>query len=277
MMAARERRLSCALSAVLLLGSCASRIVDGPGRSYTLVNARDAAVVLSGPSAGRRSCDCAMVHVDGFDNSLSDARLNFERVGAAYGRTGGRCEMYGFAWRSDPGILFLRRAEREADQHAGGALADFLDSLVASCPERRVSLTAHSLGARVALRALARRAGRTGARVLETVALVAPAVPISEVLPGGSLHDGISGTRRLLVLHNSEDYVQGLFYPLLTRGRQSIGQHGLRRALAVVEAAARGRGVELRELDAAELWGPRHSAAANLDERFWALYFNAGG
>ena len=267
-----------AVLVAVLQGACAVRLQpSGDGRDlYTLVNARDADIIVSGPHAGRHSCDCVLVHVDGFDNSIDGARNNFEHIGAAYKRSGGQCEMYGFAWRSNPGILFIRRAEREVDERAGRALARFLDSLAADCPARKVSVTAHSLGARVALQALALRA-RNGARPLETVALVAPAVPLADVVPGGALHSAIGGARRLLVVRNSEDYIQGIFYPLLTRGRVSLGQEGFRTALEPMVVAARAQGVELIEMDLAAVWGPRHSAVANLDERFWALYFSAGG
>lgn len=263
--------------AALLQSSCATPLhSSAAGHAvYTLVNAREPEMVVSGPHAGRRSCDCALVHVDGFDNSIDEARENFAHVGAAYERSGGRCEVYGFAWRSDPGILFLLRAEREVDERAGPALSRFLETVVAACPTRKVSMTAHSLGSRVALHALAQRV-RRGGRPLETVALVAPAVPLADVLPGGALHDGIVGARRLLIARNSEDYVQGVFYPLLTRGCRSIGQDGLRSALAPMVAVARAQGVALVELDLAEVWGPRHSAIANLDERFWAAYFSDG-
>ena len=273
------RSLTVAVGQVALLqGSCAVQLRDGAVYvvPYTLVNARDPQIILSGPQAGRRSCDCALVHVDGFDNSIDEARTNFEHIGAAYERSGGLCEMYGFAWRSNPGILFLMRAEREVDERAGLALVRFLSSLEEACPERKISVTAHSLGARVALRALDWRV-RNGHRPLESVALVAPAVPLAEVVPGGGLHGGFSGARRLFIVRNSEDYVQGLFYPMLTLGRRSLGQDGLRAALAPMIAAARERGVELIELDLAAVWGPRHSAIANLDERFWAEYFSAGG
>jgi alpha-beta hydrolase superfamily lysophospholipase len=164
----------------------------------------------------------------------------------------------------------VQRAEAEAVR-AGAALTGFLDSLEAVCPARRLEMTAHSLGSRVALHALARRAAASRS-VLDRVALVAPAVPLVDVLPDGALHDGVAGTRRLLVFHNSEDYVQGVLYPLLARGRRSIGQDGLRSALQPLAAVARARGVALREIDAAPLWGPRHSALANLDARFFALF-----
>jgi len=256
----------------LVTAACAttSSTPRGATASYTLVNARGATTVFVGDEVA--GCGCALVHVDGFDNSLEDARANFDAVVNGYRESGGTCRAYGFAWRSDPGLLSLRRAEREVDERAGASLASVLDQIADRCPASSISVTSHSLGARVVLRALAHRAAR-GRAPVDSIALAAPAVPAVELRSGGALASGLSGSRRIAIFRNSEDYILGVLYPLFTGGRAALGQFGLRSALRDVVARAAARGTAIFDIDCASIWGPHHSARESFDARFWSLYF----
>lgn len=251
-------------------GAGGAQIPDEISGRYTLVNAREEGVVLFvGPESG--SCSCALVHVDGFNNSLDEARGNFAAISRAYQRSGGMCRLFGFAWKSDVGLLSLRRAEREVDERTGSALAAALARIESHCSAEALQVTSHSLGARVVLRALAERVHR-GRPPVALAALAASAVPTPLLAPGGALSVGLRGARRVAILGNSQDYILGVFYPLFAGGHPPLGQFGLRRHAPAMHKELRRHDVELLELDLARLWGAKHSAVASFDERFWALF-----
>ncbi len=256
--------------------ACAACAHDGAWRpdaplAYTLVDAREAeAHSFPGPDGAAR---CAIVHVDGFDNTLEDARENFDVIAAGYTRAGGACKTYGFAWRSDHGLFGLRSAEREVDARAGASLVRFLDELERAYAATDIQLTAHSLGARVVLRALERRAA-LGRAPLGAVALVAPAIPSADAQPGGELWAGIDAARRIAIFRNSRDRILGSFYPLFAGGQRALGQLGYGEALAAVTLLASRRGVELVDVDCASLWSWHHSAQRSFDSCFWEMYLS---
>jgi hypothetical protein len=256
-----------------LLSACAGTVErrhDALPSRYTLVNAREEGFVLFiGPESA--ACTCALVHVDGFNNSLDEARSNFAAISAAYQHSGGPCELFGFAWKSDVGLLALRQAEREVDARTGLALAGALERIESRCSAESLQVTAHSLGVRVALRALAQRVSQ-GKPPIAVAALVASAVPTSLLAPGGALWMGLRGARRVALLQNSQDYILGVFYPLFAEGHPPLGQFGLRGHRPAVRSALRQHSVELIELDLAPLWGAQHSAVASFDGRFWTLF-----
>lgn len=260
--------LACSLTGCV--GAGRAQIPDEHSVRYTLVNAREEGVVLFVETESG-DCRCALVHVDGFNNSLDEARSNFAAISRAYQRSGGMCRLFGFAWKSDVGLLSLRRAEREVDERTGSALAAALDRIESRCSAHSLQVTSHSLGARVVLRALAERV-QSGRPPVAVAALAASAVPTAQLAPGGELSIGLRGARRVAILGNSQDYILGVFYPMFAGGHPPLGQFGLRHHAPAVHQDLRQHNVELFDLDLARLWGSRHSAVASFDERFWALF-----
>ncbi len=94
---------------------------------------------------------CAFIWIHGYQNSLAEAQTNFTNVEQFYKAAGGNCDVYGFAWNSDPGPSFFWGAKHAADQVSTGAFAKFMLDFVSKCPATKFFVGAHSLGARVAL------------------------------------------------------------------------------------------------------------------------------
>jgi len=240
--------------------------VERGGVDWVLVNGRGGpnAIVVDppGPSCSR---PCALVIVDGFNNSLSDATHNFTGISASYREAGGECDVFGFAWGSDVGLTKFARAEAAADGDGSRALASFLQKERTACHARPVHLVGHSLAARVLLRALIPAPGTPpSARVtVESAALVAPAIAADALEPTGELGAAVPQIGRLGVFYNSEDYmVLGFFYPLASRRKtQPLGLGGSRDRARVPPNVV--------EVDFADRWGPTHTALRAYGRAFW--------
>lgn len=216
--------------AVLLLGLCpASGALAGPAPSVEefstrgqveLINgwfSRDDAQWASGvptlalpASLTPPNCPPSIViYVHGFENSAADATANFTQAAAALKAAGYTGTVYGYSWDSNPGAFSFDVARKSADLN-GKVLAQLLLDIKRSCPDTKINVLTHSLGARVALRAL--RCGGCA----HSVQMLAPAVD-NEVLEAGEEFGAPAIGRRagtLKVWFNDEDDVLGVTYPL---------------------------------------------------------------
>lgn len=80
-----------------------------------------------------------------------------------------------------------------------------------SAPQEDLILVAHSLGCRLVLEflALLSQVGKPGGLGRLTIVLMAPAVPVHRVEPGGSLEPGLAAADRLHILHSHSDEALG--------------------------------------------------------------------
>ncbi|NUN03782.1 MAG: alpha/beta hydrolase [Bryobacteraceae bacterium] len=100
---------------------------------------------------------CLFIWVHGINNSLGEAMNGFTSVENSYN---GWCYVVGFAWYSDPktragfNTLDFGVKKQAANQVATGAFTQFIKDFRTKCPDTRINLGGHSLGARVILKAL---------------------------------------------------------------------------------------------------------------------------
>lgn len=104
-------------------------------------------------------------------------------------------------------------------REAGEALADYIDRITSKGGRAvEVSIVAHSLGCRIVAEALNVHASRTalvkGERSTITVFLLAAAVPVKEMEPGGRLRSGIAAAAGSFVFHSASDWVLRIAFPL---------------------------------------------------------------
>ena len=76
-----------------------------------------------------------------------------------------------------------------------------------------VHFLAHSLGCRVVLEALAELAGNGGGPPVGKVCLMAAAVPVAMLCPGGRLERALARAREVLVLYSPDDLVLAAAFP----------------------------------------------------------------
>jgi hypothetical protein len=236
-------------------------------RDWILVNGRGGPSALVDAPVCERAC--ALVIVDGFNNTIADATRNFDGIAASYRDAGGACDVFGFTWDGDVGLTRFARAEAAADGNASRALTAWLRRERELC-SRAVHLVGHSLAARVILRALT--PSPAGERLtVESAALIAPAIAADALERDGELGAAVPQIGRLGVFYNSEDYmVLGLFYPLASRRRtQPLGLAGSKNRARVPPNVV--------ELDFADRWGPTHAALRAYDRAFWETHLRTLG
>lgn len=230
------------------------------GSDYTLVDGRGEAgsLVDAAPPLCVRAC--ALIIVDGFDNTRAESIENFDRITASYRAAHGPCDLFGFTWRSDVGLTSFADAETRADVEASATLRTWLDRENRACG-RPIHLVGHSLAARVVLAALQ---PHEPSLVVDSVALVAPAIPDDALLPGGELASALAHIGRVGVFFNNEDYaVLGFLYPRFARRRGlPLGLRGSRDT----ERLPR----HVFQFDFSDRWGPTHSAVRSYGAAFWA-------
>jgi len=116
----------------------------------------------------------------------------------------------GLVSRSVSEVSFQHK-ERVADR-VGGALCSMLAQVPATVPPR-VSVVAHSLGCRLTCRFL-HETPSTSSIVVESVVLMAAAVPVADIAMGGRIHGATRNTRALHVMYSRHDSVLRKWFPL---------------------------------------------------------------
>lgn len=118
------------------------------GHTATDYDARGSIPGLDGPAG-----DELFVHAHGWRNDPDDAIESFEAIDAALSANGYDHPVVGYSWDSD--TLYTRwwKATEIAERN-GGKLARFLYDYAEANPDVPLRVCSHSLGARVALRAV---------------------------------------------------------------------------------------------------------------------------
>ena len=204
---------------------------------------------------------CALIWVHGFHNDLTGAASATTSVEVGYRRAGGKAEVYGFAWNSNPGKPFFYATRRAADQVGTGAFTTFLRDFKAKCPDTTICVGAHSLGSRVALR------GTTAVGGISSVLLVAAAVDNESLEPGEEFGAAPQFTDNIYVAYNDDDDVLGSAY-VISEFDSALGSAGAENP----EALPRN----VRQRDFEKDFGDDHSAVYDEDKNtgFWRHYGN---
>jgi len=106
------------------------------------------------PGLERGECpEEIVIYVHGFQNSKDDAIENFNRANKSLKSNGYKFPVIGFSWDSDQGELDWSDAQKVATMN-GEKLAEFIKVFECKCPNTKVRIVSHSLGARVVLEAL---------------------------------------------------------------------------------------------------------------------------
>lgn len=105
---------------------------------------------LRGVGDGVRSHRTApLLFVHGFNVSFDDALKQAAQIAFDLGYPG----VLAFTWPASHGVLGYAR-DQDSAEIAANYLVDFIDALAAELPQKRLSIIAHSMGARVVLAAL---------------------------------------------------------------------------------------------------------------------------
>ena len=199
-----------------------------------------AAAVQQGSDRWIEHVGRVILFVHGYNNTLSVARDAYEtfstrlaeRVREAAAEIFG--PRYRFYWPGDEdlGIFsFISYPVETKDAKASASrFVDFLRELYERFghPARPIDIVSHSLGGRVVLETLTALASTeilTG--VVKRVCLMAPAVLVEQVEPGGLLYDGARLPETLTILTSEDDWVLWLAFPL----GQTMAEGGSGRAL----------------------------------------------
>jgi hypothetical protein len=181
-----------------------------------------------------------ILFVHGYNNTLDKARESYdtfstglaERVREAAAEILG--PRYRFYWPGDADLWifsFISYPVEIGDaRESAERLAEFLLDLYGAGvhPARPLDIISHSLGGRVVLETLTALAGSgllDGA--LKRVCLMAPAVLVEHVEPGGSLYDGARLPETLTILTSDDDWILWLAFPL----GETLAEGGSGRAL----------------------------------------------
>ena len=186
------------------------------------------------PSVANDPCPASIViYVHGFQNTEDDANSNFMQAETALMAQGYEGTVIGFSWDSDVGSLDFDTA-REAANLNGKVLAGVIKRMKQRCPDMKINLMSHSLGARVILTAL--ECGGCA----DTVQLIAPAVD-NEVLQEDEEFGADEITENagddLKIWYNDEDDILGGTYPL-EEGDSALGSAGTEDADCLPDGAS---------------------------------------
>lgn len=160
------------------------------------------------------SCtDEIVTYVHGFNNDVDDAIENFNLSKTSLGISSYEYPLVGFSWDSDPGKLDWYDAEIIAELN-GPKLGAFVKQFKDSCPDTKVRLIGHSLGARVILTAIQDLYDTNWNNKISSVHLLGAAVD-NDVI--GKDHDfGVAIENMVGEFHNKfniEDDVLQYLYP----------------------------------------------------------------
>ena len=167
-------------------------------------------------------CGCVLVWIHGYNTTLAEAMTRFEVVEKAYKSSEGKCDVYGFAWNGNPGASNFKDAVKGSRFTGSGAFSHFLRDLKAKCPNIKVHIGTHSLGAGVALEALAHGEdiGNTG-----NVFLANPAVDNESLEPGEEFEKAPANADSIHLAISKEDDILEFVYPL-SEFNVALGENG---------------------------------------------------
>ncbi len=162
-----------------------------------------------------------LIYVHGYNERAETAQgYGRNNIAAGYRESGGTCDVGTFLWNSRFGALQFGRSIRAADATAP-VFADAMKALRSHHPGLRIHVIAHSLGARMVMKAVQENGLR-----LQDVALVSPAIGRRSLESDGEFGDVPSRVERILCTCNPSDRCLR-WYPLW-HGRP-LGRLGFRR------------------------------------------------
>ncbi|WP_354833796.1 RHS repeat-associated core domain-containing protein [Akkermansia muciniphila] len=154
-------------------------------------------------------CQCAFIWIHGYNVSLADAKKSFEAVEKSYKDAKGKCDVYGFAWNGNPGVIHFQEATIAARYVGKGAFSKFIRDLRSKCPKTKIHIGTHSLGAAVALKALANGEGVSG---IGNVVLTNPAVDNESLEYGKEFGEAPKYSESITIAISQEDDVLEFLY-----------------------------------------------------------------
>ena len=159
-----------------------------------------------------------LIYVHGYNEDPEIAKgYGLHNIAAGVSERGEICPVATFLWPSRFGVLGFGRARRAANATAP-VFAKAVEHLRAQCPALRLHVLAHSLGARVVLKAL-----QENPLPVVDLALVAPAVDSDALEPGGEFGAVAGRVARILYTHNRFDRSLRWYR---WRGSRALGAHG---------------------------------------------------
>ncbi len=166
-----------------------------------------------------------VIYIHGFKNTVASANEGFAQAEAALKGQGYGGVVIGFSWDSNPtntvGVPDFDAARESANLN-GKVLAKKLLEIKKKCPDTKVNILTHSLGARVALQAM-----KCGG-CCHSLQMLAPAVDNEVMETGeefGGAHVSDNAGDNIKVWYNDEDDVNGFYYPL-GDGDSALGSAG---------------------------------------------------
>lgn len=167
---------------------------------------------------------CALLFVHGYNNSRSAAQGSFDgfvkALEAATGRGMLPWPVIGVQWPGDEPNAAISAASYplkiKVAQRAAEKIFEYLTRAFGPGGAPIIlHVVAHSLGCRLTLELIDKLArGNPGANVIiESVTLMAAAVPVGKVEPDGRLRRGVDAARRVCVLHSTGDTVLHWAFP----------------------------------------------------------------
>jgi len=186
-----------------------------------------AAGVEQGPGQWIGHVGRVILFVHGYNNTFSVAREAYDTFSAGLAARAQDAAsqildpLYRFYWPGDEDLGILSfisyPVETEDAKESASRLVEFLRDLYGTGghPARPIDIVSHSLGGRVVLETLTTLAQvGTLDGVFKRVCLMAPAVLVEDVEPGGSLYDGATLPESLTILTSEDDWVLWLAFPL---------------------------------------------------------------
>ncbi len=174
---------------------------------------------------------CALIFVHGWDTKDKDAgNWAGERITKGYKDACRRkcippCTVFNFIWDARKAGAFgsgWSDAKERANEVANTRFAAFIRDFRDKCPETRIHIMAHSLGARVVLKAL--QTSDNGVSGITSVILVNPAVDDDVLEEDEEFEDAPKWTEKMTVVKDEGDDTLELYQ--IPEGHESLGEDG---------------------------------------------------
>lgn len=175
-----------------------------------------------------------VIYVHGFQNNERDAIENFDTTKKSLEANGYTNPVIGFSWDSDTGSLDFDDAKMIAEKN-GKKLAQFILDFTKKCPDTKIRLIGHSMGARVILNALESLHNNSEWNSknwkVTSVHLLGAAVDNEEVSKNGGFGNAIEDEAgEFYNKFNYEDNVLSRYY-WLEEGDQALGENGAEKGI----------------------------------------------
>jgi len=195
---------------------------DVNGLSTGSINPFEVNKTYKGDIGNEPKCGCALIWVHGFQNTLETAQDGFIKIENSYHAAGGKCDVYGFAWNSNPGVNRFGAAVAGSRMIGTGSFSSFVRDYKAKHPKARIHIAGHSLGAGVILTALAKGVGVHG---IGNVIISNAAVDNEVFEPGEEFRKAPTNANWIGVSISKEDDILEYTYTPAA-GNVALGENG---------------------------------------------------